>query len=201
MKRKVLGVLLSIMMLGTCILAGCGQENGTAAPEDSQPAAESTGAADESTQAVSYTHLDVYKRQVRIPPHTAAEYACLYCADRNGCRNHLHALLNYQLQEELSADRMEYLHHRPDVYKRQAYIGAAFLQALYQFCALGKINGSIGVAMGYQERNKGFAFLHIIDRAHFPQKLFIKSSAAEKGEQRFCFRPCFRSFGRLRKGT
>ena len=83
----------------------------------------------------------------------------------------------------------------------KAYIGAAFLQALYQFCALGKIDGGIGVAMGYKERNKGFSFLHIIDRAHFPQKLFIKSSAAEEGEQCFCFRPCFRSFGRIRKGT
>mgnify|MGYP000284911496 CR=1 FL=1 len=49
----------------------------------------------------------------------------------------------------------------------KAYIGAAFLQALYQFCALGKINGSIGVAWAIQERNKGFAFLHIIDRLIF----------------------------------
>lgn len=58
--------------------------------------------------------LPVYfQRTVRIPPHTAAEYACLYCADRNGCRNHLHALLNYQLQEGHSADRKEYLRHRP----------------------------------------------------------------------------------------
>ena len=40
MKRKALGVLLSIMMLGTCVITGCG-EGGSEAPapqpEQSEP--------------------------------------------------------------------------------------------------------------------------------------------------------------------
>ena len=98
MKRKVLGVLLSIMMLGTCILAGCGQENGTAAPEDSQPAAESTGAADESTQAGGESALEYGGND--ISEHK--ELVMYVIGDEPVIADEVEAALNEKLEEKLN---------------------------------------------------------------------------------------------------
>ena len=71
MKKKVLSMLMGVSILAAA-LAGCGKapastENSAPAPAatDSAQAAETPEAAESAagTQAVSYTHLDVYKRQ------------------------------------------------------------------------------------------------------------------------------------------
>ena len=102
MKRKALGVLLSIMMLGTCVITGCGEGGSEAPASGSQAAdtAESTETAAGTVQAgseatleyggndisehkelvmyviaVSYTHLDVYKRQAELyTPHFSVPF-------------------------------------------------------------------------------------------------------------------------------
>lgn len=50
MKRKALGVLLSIMMLGTCVITGCG-EGGSEAPASGSQAADTA----ESTETAAGT--------------------------------------------------------------------------------------------------------------------------------------------------
>ena len=60
MKRKALGVLLSIMMLGTCVITGCGEGGSEAPASGSQAAdtAESTETAAGTVQAGSEATLE-----------------------------------------------------------------------------------------------------------------------------------------------
>ena len=60
MKRKALGVLLSIMMLGTCVFTGCGEGGSEAPASGSQAAdtAESTETAAGTVQAGSEAALE-----------------------------------------------------------------------------------------------------------------------------------------------
>ena len=61
MKRRILSVLFAAL-LASVMLAGCKKNVGT--PEDNAVQETEEDAGEEEQEAVSYTHLDVYKRQL-----------------------------------------------------------------------------------------------------------------------------------------
>ena len=82
--KKIISLIVVAVLLATVAFAGCAQQAPAASEEPSQSAEASESAApEESTgaEAVSYTHLDVYKRQRPCDPE-----GCAHCRAGRGDR-------------------------------------------------------------------------------------------------------------------